>query len=380
MTVPLYFEVSPLLSKHLTGIARLAARLLEALSRRTDLRLVSCVPPDAAVGPDVVPRLLCGEEVVVGRGELPAADGDLDGWVDRLFRRPLRPHDRELAGRATCFFPCLRPARRHFRREVGIFHDFTPLLLPATHAHTTRVDFGRFFTDTVRLCDKMLANSRSTKFDASWMTALPDEDVVVGYPGPTLCVSRHAHAAAVERKKNVILVVSTLEPRKNGGFLLDWFLTNDVLPAGFELWWVGPKGWWAPQGWLQAMTERGARKGPRGQNVKFLGVVPDRTLCRLYQEATFTVYPSLYEGFGFPVLDALRHGAPVLASCNSSLQEFAGPSVFYFDPWEVKTLDAAARELFTAMGGAGTLCFERDDLDRTFSWDGMAETVLKLCA
>src|SRR5262249_19038634 len=102
--------------------------------------------------------------------------------------------------------------------------------------------------------------------------------------------------------------------------------------------------------------------------------------CRLYRQATFTVYPSLYEGFGFPVLDALRHGAPVLASCNSSLQEFAGPGIFYFDPWEVTTLDEACRELLDAMAGAKTLRFERDGLDMRFSWDGMARTVLAQCA
>lgn len=377
---PLYVEVSPLLGRHLTGVARLAGRLIEALSRQVELRLFSCVPPGAATGKDVLPRLLCGEEIVIPRNTLPAADDDLDGWVDRLFRRPLRPHDHELARQTTGLFTVLRPVQRHFRRELGVFHDFTPLLLPWTHAPETRLNFGRFFTETVLLCDKMIANSHSTKFDAGWLTALAEEDIVVGYPGPTLCVDRHAHTHPVARRDNVILVVSTLEPRKNGRFLLDWFLETSLLAPGHELWWVGPNGWWTPQGWLKDLTDRGQQKGPRGRNVKFLGVVPDHVLCRLYQQATFTVYPSLYEGFGFPVLDALRHGTPVLASCNSSLQEFAGPGVFYFDPWEVTTLDEACRELIATRGSSPTLRFARDDLDARFSWDGMARTVLALCA
>src|SRR5262249_26877817 len=78
---------------------------------------------------------------------------------------------------------------------------------------------------------------------------------------------------------------------------------------------------------------------------RFLGMVPDARLCELYRRAAFTIYPSLYEGFGFPVLDALRHGTPVVSSFNSSLQEFAGPGGFYFDPCDPASLDAACREL-----------------------------------
>lgn len=371
MPLPLYVEVSSLLSKHLTGIARLTARLVEALSRQTDLRLLSGVPSDAAVHPDIEPRLLCGEEIHLRRGELPPADSDLDGWVARLFRRPLYPHDPALAAQATCLFSVLRPPLRHFRRELGIFYDFTPLLLPATHAAETRASFGRFFTETAPLCDAMIAISQSTQSDARWLTPLPDEAVHVGYPGPSLCVASHAHPRPVPRRHNAILVVATLEPRKNGGFLLDWFLDTEVLDPTWELWWVGSKGWWAKQGWLKELTQRGGRRGPRGNQVRFLGQVPDAKLCRLYQEATFTVYPSLYEGFGFPVLDSLRHGAPVLTSGNSSLQEFEGPGVHFFDPWEVTTLDDACRELLATSGG-----FSRPDLDQQFSWDAMARTVL----
>ena len=70
-------------------------------------------------------------------------------------------------------------------------------------------------------------------------------------------------------------------------------------------------------------------------------MVPDAALCRLYRRAGRTIYPSLYEGFGFPVLDSLRHGTPVLTSQNSSLREFTVPGVTFFDPCDAATLDAA---------------------------------------
>ena len=171
----------------------------------------------------------------------------------------------------------------------------------------------------------------------------------------------------MSRSRNIILVVSTLEPRKNGPFLFHWFLNTRVLSAETELWWVGPRGW---------LVDDKAGRGSQGRKIRFLGFVPDRELCHLYRQASLTIYPSLYEGFGFPVLDSLRHGAPVLSSFNSSLQEFAGPGVFYFDPCDPASLDEACRQLLAA----SPMALKRRDLDDRFSWEAMARNVLSLCA
>jgi glycosyltransferase involved in cell wall biosynthesis len=98
-------------------------------------------------------------------------------------------------------------------------------------------------------------------------------------------------------------------------------------------------------------------------------------LCRLYRQAACTVYPSLYEGFGFPVLDSLRHGTPVLCGYNSSLQEFAGPGVFYFDVCDPASLDAA----FQDWQAAQPFQIQRADLQEKYTWDGFAETVDSQC-
>src|SRR5262249_19974016 len=211
----------------------------------------------------------------------------------------------------------LRPPGRHFGRELGLLYDFTPLLLPWTHQRDTCLDFGAFFTETARACDKLVAISHSTRADARWLCGLPPEDVVVGYPGPSMCVHGHSHPHPVERARDTLLVVSTREPRKSGRFLLEWFFETKVVEAGTRLLWAGSDGW---------LTDLARRKGVSagGRRVEFLGMVSDARLCELYRRAALTIYPSLYEGFGFPVLDALRHGTPVLCSHNSSLQEFAG--------------------------------------------------------
>jgi glycosyltransferase involved in cell wall biosynthesis len=367
---PLYVEVSPLLGRHLAGIGRFAARLIEALARTTTLRLVNTIQGEHARNMRLSKVLRCGQEIVVTDCQLPSADADLARWARQLLHGRPRRHDERLAQRCSILYTMLRPPQRHFRRELCLLHDFTPVLMPGYHVPETCAHFGDFFTHNAALCDNLVANSHSTKADADWLCRVPPERVVVCYPGPTLCVKAHASPEPVTRRNDVLLVVSTLEPRKNGPFLFHWFLNTPVLDEKAELWWVGPRGWLLNHNSSRRVREACQRK------IRFLGFVPDRELCQLYRQASFTVYPSLYEGFGFPVLDSLRHGTPVLCSFNSSLQEFAGPGVFYFDACDPASLDAACRELLAS----GPMVVRRPELDERFSWEAMARTVLALCA
>ena len=93
-------------------------------------------------------------------------------------------------------------------------------------------------------------------------------------------------------------------------------------------------------------------------------------------QAAFTIYPSLYEGFGFPVLDSLVHGTPVLCSFNSSLQEFADSGVLFFDPLDPDSLDTAYRDL----RDGPPMTLDDEAIRERFSWDAMARAVVAMCA
>src|SRR6266446_3117338 len=240
---PLYVEVSSLLNRRLTGIGRLVARLLESLSRLRPIRLVTTVQAELARNSKLSTAFLCGQEIMLNPGETPSADGDVACWAREILRLPRRRHDLRVSRRFPGLYTMLRPAQRHFCRELCLLYDFTPAVLPWSHTQDTRDSYGIFFSHTAPLCDKAVAISRSTQADARWLSALPPQDVIVGYPGPSLCVHEHAHKDTVSRLDNVILVVSTLEPRKNGKFLIDWFLQTEALRPGAELWWVGTPGW-----------------------------------------------------------------------------------------------------------------------------------------
>jgi glycosyltransferase involved in cell wall biosynthesis len=351
-------DVGALEEKHLTGMGRFVAHLVQALARLAPLGLLTTVG---------------GKYIPISDGDLEELDGDLESWARRLLRRPRRPLDEQSARASAAIYTALRPGARCFRREVGILYDFTTLLLPWTHGDNSRHHFGTFFAKTAPLCDKLVAISQSTKEDARWLCAADNQDILVGYPGPSLCVHKHAFPAPVTRNRNIILVVSAIEPRKNAPFLLDWFASTEVLDAQTELWWVGPSAWWASRELVSSLKQR--RRGQRGERIRLLGKVSDRRLCQLYQQASFTIYPSLYEGFGLPVLDSLMHGTPVVCSYHSSLQELAGPGVFYFDPCDPATLDQACRNLLAAQ----PVTIDTESLRARFSWGKLAQTVKTLC-
>jgi glycosyltransferase involved in cell wall biosynthesis len=353
----LFVDASPLFEKQLTGIGRFVLRLMEAISPKASLRLFG----DRLSG-----------EIAVERGTFPNVDLCGREAIRRILSRPRCPIDHRAARRSAAIYTALRPDRRRFRRELAILYDFTSVLFPWCHNVRTCESFGAYYTQTASLCDKLLAISRSTRNDARWLLSRPEGDVAVGYPGPSLCVDHHACDEQTERRSDVLLLVSTLEPRKNIAFVLDWFLQSKALKRAAELWCVGPKGWWATGDFMRQLTS----KRLPGRCVRFLGMVPDRKLCKLYQQATATIYPSLYEGFGFPVLDSLMHETPVLCSFNSSLQEFDGSGVHYFDPADLGSLD----EAFARFSNSPKIGIKPESLRERFCWKNLAEKILALSA
>jgi glycosyltransferase involved in cell wall biosynthesis len=370
MSEPIYVDASPLFGRRLTGIGRLVARLIDQLVRRTPLRLVTGFPHEQVWHSGGAPKPSVRMEIAIGPDNRPEDMGtDVHHWRNTLLRFPLAPYDAVRANECAGVYTFLRSRDRLYRQEVGIVFDFSPLLLPETHLEGVRRAYAASFGAGLQEFDKIIAISDATKTDAEWLYGYPAENISVAYPGPSQCVEGHLFTGPVHRRSELLLAVSTLEPRKNAPFLLDWFLTSPVLPGGSELWWAGPSGW---------LAERGPtpRHKVKNRKVRFLGMVSDTELCRLYQQASCTIYPSLYEGFGFPVLDSLLHNAPVLCSFNSSLAEFAGPGVFYFDPCEKASLDDAYR----AWRASAPVSIERPDLRERCSWDRFAETVLCLAA
>ena len=347
---PIYIEASVFDSAQLTGIARYAARLSLALGARAPV------------------RFFYGDETLA----IPAGldwtqDQDLTRFTRRVWRGWREPIGTPPPG-SVGLYTSPRHEGRRFEREAMIAYDFAPLVVPDTCTEGTRSVYRGFYADVLPTADLVVAISESTRADAAWLTDVDPARVVAAYPGGSMCIGRHEYRGRrpVLRRPDVGLVVSTLEPRKNPRFLMDWFRRTAVLPPYAEIWWVGALGW------LLSEEELAGLAATSGRRIKFLGFVPDAELCRLYQEAGWFIYPSLYEGFGLPVLDALRHGMPVLTSGNSSLREFTGPGVHFFDPCDFDSLDRAWLEFRSTPPPNIDLAA----LDRIYHWDRTADVIL----
>ena len=144
-------------------------------------------------------------------------------------------------------------------------------------------------------------------------------------------------------EKPYVLFVGTLEPRKNVPRLIEAFAS---LPAPlldeFELVLVGAQGW--------ATEQTDQARGSAGARVRALGYVDDEDLPSLYAGATAFAYPSLAEGFGLPVLEAMAAGTPVLTSDRSALPEVAGGAACLVDPASVAAIRAGLESLLTDAG------------------------------
>jgi len=166
-----------------------------------------------------------------------------------------------------------------------------------------------------------------------------------------------------------VLAVGTLEPRKNLERLIDaWAALPAALRAGHTLALVGPRGW-QDDAILRAAHDHGAR---------LLGRVSDEQLQALYAGCAAFAYPSLYEGFGLPVLEAMTAGAPVLTSTTSSLPEVAGDAALLIDPRDSGAIAQGLQRLLTEPGLAEALGEKGRERARLFSWERTARQTLAL--
>jgi alpha-1,3-rhamnosyl/mannosyltransferase len=176
------------------------------------------------------------------------------------------------------------------------------------------------FADRIlRRADGVIAVSENTRQDAIRLLSIAPDRIRTIHSGIS---ESYFDAVPAERARRYVLYVGTIEPRKNLDTLLDaWALLKQSLRDEFDLVIAGPSGWSSDQ--TLARIEREAT---------YLGYVPEERLPGLTAGATVFVYPSLYEGFGFPVAQAMAAGVPVLTSNNSCLPEITGDAAILIDP------------------------------------------------
>ncbi|MGA2327091.1 MAG: glycosyltransferase family 1 protein [Bryobacteraceae bacterium] len=227
---------------------------------------------------------------------------------------------------------------------TATIHDMTCWLTPELHT-ASNVKATKWFGERIMTrADGLIAVSESSRQDAIRILRLPPQKVVVihhGVPDSYFGVPSEAVNAARGKyglARSYALFVGTIEPRKNLGGLLDaWAGLSGSLRQEFELVVAGPAGWG------DRATLHRLRSGP--PRVRYLGYVAEADLPGLTAGATAFLYPSLYEGFGFPVAQAMAAGVPVLTSNLSSLPEIASGAALLVDPRSVGEIRSGLERL-----------------------------------
>ena len=261
-------------------------------------------------------------------------------------------------------------------RLTATIHDLTCWILPELHT-PANVRADRSFAERVlRKAARLIAVSENTKNDAVRLLGLDPERIDVIYSGiaepffHTTADGVARTAAKYDLQRPYILFVGTIEPRKNIDVLLD---ARDALPESLrsevDLVIAGPVGWAA-----DATHRRISDPVP---GVRYLGYVPEQDLPSLTAGATLFAYLSLYEGFGFPVAQAMACGVPVLVSNVSSLPEVAGDAGLTADPHSVSEVAAAISRLLEDSALRQTLSERGKQRSKLFRWEKCARRSLE---
>ena len=262
-----------------------------------------------------------------------------------------------------------------FRRVRTVFtlHDLIPLLLPQYHRPLNRIFFRQMFPRFLQRADAIIAVSENTKNDAISLLGINPESITVipeGISPSFRTAANEKHLAAVRAAyglpETFILCVSTIEPRKNHTTLLRAFEMLHPLHPNVALVLAGNRGW-LYHGFLDEL-----QNSPVRHHVRLLGKVPETDLPALLSAATVFAFPSRYEGFGLPPLEAMACGTPVVCSNSSSLPEVVGDAVILCEPGNASAWEKEMTRLLRHKDMRQQLVARGRSRAATYTWDSAA--------
>lgn len=267
------------------------------------------------------------------------------------------------------------PFRLRTARTVLTIHDLTLLLFPEWHPADRLAMMGRALAPSATRADCIVTPSQFTRNDVLKLLPVKPERVVVIPEGidPTFKPQPAAEVATRLaplglRAGDYLLFLGTIEPRKNLARLL-----QAVELAGPK---IGPLVLAGGRGWNNATIRDAIARLARDGRVRDLGYVLDDLRPVLQAGARAFVYPSLYEGFGLPPLEAMACGTPVLTSNVSALPEVMGDAALYVDPEDVSALAAALTRLWDDESLRADLRARGLARAQEFSWDRTARLTI----
>jgi glycosyltransferase involved in cell wall biosynthesis len=347
----------------LTGVGWYLYHLLAELARRDDVALI-----------------LFGDARITDRGprlhvDLPPNARlhtfDLRGMGESRLARSLTAAayvvwmwllDCDLIFGANYFLPRLMGAIA--RRRVITIHDLTYKRFPELLQKEKLDNLERQMAREIALSDAVICVSESTRRDLLAFYQVDASRVYIVHSG----VAVAQNGAPIDAPEEFIFFVGTIEPRKNLDVLLDAFamLRRDGYRGSLVI--AGKIGW----------KSETIAKRLRAPGIIHLDYVQPAQLTTLYRNARVFVFPSIYEGFGFPLLEAMALGTPTIAARSSSLPEIGGDAAIYFDPKSAPDLAHALRRVLNDEELRRDLIAKGRERAAHFRWDRAADETLEV--
>jgi glycosyltransferase involved in cell wall biosynthesis len=271
----------------------------------------------------------------------------------------------------------LPPVRR--AKTLVTVHDLSFIRVPECADPNLRAYLNKVVPRSVDRADLILADSQNTKDDLVELLSAESDRIEVVYPGVEERFRPIEHQALLEgvrRRYNLpprfVLGLGTLQPRKNFITLIEAFADLRFAICDLHLVIVGGKGW-LYEGIFATVERLGLE-----DKVVFPGFVADEALPALYNLADLFVFPSLYEGFGLPPLEAMACGTPVVTSNSSSLPEVVGEAGLMVEATDIETLTEAMRRVLEDSALRARMIAKGLEQARKFTWEKAAAKLLSL--
>lgn len=266
------------------------------------------------------------------------------------------------------YFSPYRLGPRHARRVLTI-HDMIHEKFASSFPHADKT--ARYKALAADRADHVICVSESTRRDAIEILGLSPDKTSVIYHGFDLMKDDGVGAGEVflPIKEPFLLYVGNRGGYKNFFRLLEAYGSSPQLKTGYKLICFGGGGFHADE--LKMMQALGLDSN----QVMQLGG-SDQLLAKLYERASAFIYPSLYEGFGIPPLEAMAHDCPVICSNTSSIPEVVGDAGEYFDPSDTESMRAAIERVVTSDSHRELLTVKGRARLQRFSWDRCAAETL----
>ena len=276
------------------------------------------------------------------------------------------------------FEPNFIPLNIRARRTVVTVADFSFARFPEWHTVDKVHYFGKHFWEKIHRADRIIVISEFIRneaiqrfgFSPKKLTTIP-----LGVNHETYRVYHPQDLGPIRAKYSLpekfILFVGSIEPRKNLKKLLQAYRGLDVsLRKEYRLILVGFGGW--------ANSEIMSLIGELEKEVQYLGYVPENDLGKFYNLASLFVYPSLYEGFGLPPLEAMACGCPAVVSKAASLPEVCGDAAYYVDPYDANGISEGISRLLLDDRLRHSLVQKGIDRAFSFSWEKSSREHLRV--